>query len=554
MTAVTDDTGRIIDLALARRQRGEPGSRDAPRRPQAMPLAEALVDVRRGEVASTSLALNRPASGIAPSAARMRVPAALRHLAPGRRSAAHLISLAFVWLAVFAGAFVATEPAPVDVLTMGLVVLLPAVGLTLIGRPQIAYLALWLVVIAAGIVSAGEAEVDPTAAFVHMAVSIYLCLGSFVFAAFVARRPEAHSRLIFNAYVWAGLVAAVLGIAGYLGLVSNGLFTVHQRASGLFKVPNVYAPFLIAPMLYLLHEALNSRFVRALAAFVGFAIMALALLMSFSRGAWTALAIAIAVYAWLTFVTARTDRQRMKLVLAGAAGAAMLALVIGAALQIDTVASLFDQRATLDQSYDIGPEGRFGGQMKAIDHIIANPLGIGALQFGGILHAEQPHNVYLAMLLYTGWVGGSVYLMLVLATIAWGLRAVLRRKWPSRTLLITYAAFVGIALEGLVIDTDHWRHFYLLMSILWGQMFFVEGPRRAARIATPQPFATADGPVTAPTAPDLDQLLARRIALAEPTRSARIAGEAPAVPRAIILPRSQRRRRGGPTRNARISP
>jgi hypothetical protein len=30
------------------------------------------------------------------------------------------------------------------------------------------------------------------------------------------------------------------------------------------------------------------------------------------------------------------------------------------------------------------------------------------------------------------------------------------------------ASFIGMVLEGLVIDTDHWRHFYLVMAMIWG--------------------------------------------------------------------------------------
>jgi len=30
------------------------------------------------------------------------------------------------------------------------------------------------------------------------------------------------------------------------------------------------------------------------------------------------------------------------------------------------------------------------------------------------------------------------------------------------------AAFLGMVLEGLVIETDHWRHFYLIMAMIWG--------------------------------------------------------------------------------------
>jgi hypothetical protein len=36
--------------------------------------------------------------------------------------------------------------------------------------------------------------------------------------------------------------------------------------------------------------------------------------------------------------------------------------------------------------------------------------------------------------------------------------------------LAVYAAFVGVALESAIIDTDHWRHYFLLLGVLWGLM------------------------------------------------------------------------------------
>ena len=36
--------------------------------------------------------------------------------------------------------------------------------------------------------------------------------------------------------------------------------------------------------------------------------------------------------------------------------------------------------------------------------------------------------------------------------------------------LVAYACFVGNVCEGLIIDIDHWRHFYLLMALVWGMM------------------------------------------------------------------------------------
>ncbi len=36
--------------------------------------------------------------------------------------------------------------------------------------------------------------------------------------------------------------------------------------------------------------------------------------------------------------------------------------------------------------------------------------------------------------------------------------------------LIVYAAFIANAMEGVIIDSDHWRHFYLLAAMVWGLM------------------------------------------------------------------------------------
>jgi hypothetical protein len=51
------------------------------------------------------------------------------------------------------------------------------------------------------------------------------------------------------------------------------------------------------------------------------------------------------------------------------------------------------------------------------------------------------------------------------------------------------AAFLGMVLEGLVIDTDHWRHFYLIMAMIWGlaiaQRFHTHARRFEAGHAIP---------------------------------------------------------------------
>jgi hypothetical protein len=34
--------------------------------------------------------------------------------------------------------------------------------------------------------------------------------------------------------------------------------------------------------------------------------------------------------------------------------------------------------------------------------------------------------------------------------------------------MIGYIVLIGHTIIGNVIDTDHWRHFYLLMGVVWG--------------------------------------------------------------------------------------
>src|SRR5712671_4925734 len=151
------------------------------------------------------------------------------------RSAIHKLALALVWLTVASSAVVFTEPAPVDLLTMGLVVLLPVIGLVAISRSLVGLLALMLIATAAGVLAATNAT-DLALAMTHTGVSFYLYVATFVFAAFVTKSPEAHTRLILNAYVWAAAVAALAGIVGYFDLVPDAreLMTRYGRATGLF--------------------------------------------------------------------------------------------------------------------------------------------------------------------------------------------------------------------------------------------------------------------------------------------------------------------------------
>ena len=134
---------------------------------------------------------------------------------------------------------------------------------------------------------------------------------------------------------------------------------------------------------------------------------------------------------------------------------------LAVATQLDQVRDLLGQRANLDQSYDEGPNGRFGGQQKARALIVEHPFGIGTHTFRDTYHHEEPHNVYLTQFLNAGWLGGMIYIMTVTATLYLGFRTALQRTRLQGPAVIAFASFAGLAFEGFVIDSDHWRHFFL---------------------------------------------------------------------------------------------
>jgi O-antigen ligase len=400
------------------------------------------------------------------------VATSARELAPaGHRSWAHVLCLAAVWLTFVVSGIVFSEPTPVDALMIGLMVLLPAAGLLAISPGLIGYFVLWLIPAAGGLVACAVSN-DFADSMIFTVISIYLAGASFVIAGFVARSPRAHTRLILDAYLIAALIAAGAGLTGYFGLLPGAydLFTKFGRAAGTFKDPNVFGTFLVLPAVYALHLAVEWPVRRAVLPLIASAVLMLSVFLSFSRGAWMVLALSLAGYAYVVLVTSASPLKRLKIAALGAACLAFAAMAILAALQIDSVANLLGERASLTQSYDVGPEGRFGGQEKAIHLILDNPFGIGAKQFAAVYHHEEAHNVYLSMFLNAGWLGGAAYALIVLLTLMLGARHLLRPSPVQPLFQIAYVCFLAIALEGFIIDSDHWRHFYLLLSLIWGLM------------------------------------------------------------------------------------
>ncbi len=379
------------------------------------------------------------------------------------------LALTLIWFGFASSGIVFAEPAPVDFILILMIGLLPAIGVAELNRPLLIYLMLWLLVVAGGCLGSMDAF-DLGVAAKQVLITFYLSMSSVILAAFIQNNPSRHLRLIMNAYLFAAVITTAAAFVGYFDLLPQltDIFTLYGRARGTFKDPNVYGAFVVPALIYALYLAFTSRPCTALIALAVTGFLLLGALLSFSRGAWFNIALSLGCFLYLSFVTSRSNRYRLRIIGLLAAAAMVGAGVLGFALQSTKVSVLLGERAQLVQSYDSEPYGRFAGQAKAKALIVNHPFGIGPLQFGGNYHHEDIHEVYLNVLAGHGWLGGGSYILLVLLTLWVGFAGAFVATPAPGLMLVVLSAFVGTVGEGFVVDTDHWRHFFVLMAAIWG--------------------------------------------------------------------------------------
>jgi hypothetical protein len=185
----------------------------------------------------------------------------------------------------------------------------------------------------------------------------------------------------------------------------------------------------------------------------------------------------------MVFLTAPTPKARMRVFGITMSGVAALAVLLVILLSIDSIGNMFKERAQLIQYYDVGQGGRFRLQELALSSVLDFPNGMGPFEFARV-HGLQQHNVYLQAFLVYGWAGAMAYLLLLISTVWVGFRTALKRTPWQGYQIAALGAFIGEMAEGFVIDTDHWRHFYLILGIIWGLAAATRKAQRAPRLST----------------------------------------------------------------------
>jgi hypothetical protein len=384
---------------------------------------------------------------------------------------------AYLILMMSLSSVVQREPAPYDFLLLGGMMLFLLSGQRIPDR--LVWPALGVLMVLGGYCIGTMFAVYQEPSFLYIRTSGYLSVSLLFFAALVWGSPERVTPAIAKGLVAASVIAASFGILGYFAVIPNAeAYALYGRATGPFKDPNVFGPSLIFPSLYLVHRLATRRMREALWTGPVLMLLLFGLFLSFSRGAWMDFLVSALIFMGLSFATApAAERSRL-------AGLTIVVTIVAAiaiawALTRPEVRALFVQRFAFAQDYDSAEGGRFDNMLDAFKMALTYPLGIGPDQWPRISSSGlMPHNIYVNVFVSGGLISLAGFAGLTLMTLWAGIRALRLRPPLPGILIAAIGAFTGHALEGLLIDSNHWRHIYVMAGIIWGLAIAAETQAR----------------------------------------------------------------------------
>jgi hypothetical protein len=398
---------------------------------------------------------------------------------------------ALVWLVGASVAIVFMEPSPYELVTLAAMIIFFATGLRLrlVFMPPL----LLLYLINVGYSIGAIPFMDKPEVANWIATSWYMAVTVIFFAMVVSEDTAARLDMLRRGLIVGGMIAAMAGIAGYFNLVPGGhdLLTLYERARGTFKDPNVFGAFLILPSLFILQSVVCDNLGKSFRSTIALGIIALAILLAFSRAAWGGLAITSAFMLTMMVLTSQSRAQRSRIIVISVVAVIIVVMLVAVLLSFDQIGEMFRQRASFVQSYDEGRFGRFGRHILGAGMALDLPFGIGPLQFHNYF-PEDTHNSYLNAFMSGGWMAGVCYPALVFVTAIVGFRHIFVRVPWQRAYLAIFAAYLGTVGESFIIDTDHWRHFWMMLGAMWGMFAAAQRYRATAgdqALVAPDPRA-----------------------------------------------------------------
>jgi O-Antigen ligase len=309
----------------------------------------------------------------------------------------------------------------------------------------------------------------------------YTSFSGLFIAAYINEDPVHRYHQIIMAYWVGATIGAVLGLISYFKI--QPLYAIFPdfggRAMGGYRDPNVFSTWLVLPLITMLQAfVLGTLRIRPLSV-LSFVLIFMALFLSFSRGAWINALMAAVLTITLTFLLSPSRGLRVRIALSGLTGVILLGCVLAVLLSIPATRDLFLDRFTLVKDYDSAETGRFGNQLNSIPLLLLRPLGFGPYQFQ-VIYGLAPHNTFLNSFAAGGWMGGISFIVFVVSTITVGARTIFMRTPFQPYAIAVFCCYIAVTLQGVQIDTEHWRHLYWMVGLTWGffaaSLYYVRNP------------------------------------------------------------------------------
>lgn len=308
---------------------------------------------------------------------------------------------------------------------------------------------------------------NPDSALYHYQTG-YLILTGLFYALYMGERSDARVELCLKAFTFSAFIGGAAGILGYFNLFGLGaIFGYAGRASGTLKDPNVLGSFLILSIVYLAQNLILGRARSFVMTCFLLAVIFAGMFLTFSRGSYGATIFSSTLMILAVYVTSEDRRMKRRILISAIGAIAIVGIIIAAMLSIPETREFFSERTAATQDYDVGPTGRFGNQLRSIPMLLERFGGFGPLRFRLIFDLD-PHNSYVGAFANYGWIGGLLYILIVLTTIYVGLRMMFADSPVRRHAQVIVPTTLSLFMQGFQIDVDHWRHTFILLGAVWG--------------------------------------------------------------------------------------
>lgn len=295
----------------------------------------------------------------------------------------------------------------------------------------------------------------------------WIYVGSFVVkVAFAIFLPLYVTSLRALRFVLAGYLFSCILVAGLSFAASVDLLPASEalkptegiRFAALMNDPNVFGSFLVPAVIWLLDDLIFPKLWKkaVIAKLVFMLLLALASVLSLSRGTWVNLGVGLVVY---LVVGSRTLPLR-KMLYVGLALTGILLIAIRVLYALDLMHWLFTR------TIDAGDLYRFQVQGLAISRSLVNIFGLGPGQAQNVF-GMPPHNLFVQVISENGWLSAVAFIIFIGSITFRLMRRTFSRNHNRLGLSyqVALACWLGLLANSFVIDVLYWRIFWLLVGL-----------------------------------------------------------------------------------------